>query len=302
MSNPKLIPVPFAKTGTRTNIPVTRASNDASEMPDYDAGFPPITSTPLAAGGKAPRRQDFNGVLHDVTDNIRHLNSGGFFTFDAAFASKIGGYPKGAVLLSNDGSKKYVSLIDGNTSDFNVSVDANKWAKTALTEREIQDIAWGVGKTSSPWVPLASPSFTGTPTAPTASSGDSTTQLATTAFVQQELLEALAARTYVSPDLSFSGITSLNVQHNCGTNTPAVTTFLRCISTDGGFVVGDVINLPVGLNEPSTIEGFDYRLISPNAIAFSIRSAGIQCILNKAASDTFIPNSAKWKLIVKVTK
>jgi hypothetical protein len=35
--------------------------------------------------------------------------------------------------------------------------------------------------------PLASPAFTGTPTAPTATAGDSDTQLATTAFVQQEI-------------------------------------------------------------------------------------------------------------------
>lgn len=40
--------------------------------------------------------------------------------------------------------------------------------------------------------PLASPAFTGAPTAPTAPSGDSTAKLATTAFVQQELSNGLA--------------------------------------------------------------------------------------------------------------
>lgn len=38
--------------------------------------------------------------------------------------------------------------------------------------------------------PLASPTFTGTPAAPTASGGTNTTQLATTAFVQQEIASA----------------------------------------------------------------------------------------------------------------
>src|SRR4051812_38218921 len=38
--------------------------------------------------------------------------------------------------------------------------------------------------------PLSSPVFTGTPTAPTAPSGQSNTQLATTAFVQQEITAA----------------------------------------------------------------------------------------------------------------
>lgn len=37
------------------------------------------------------------------------------------------------------------------------------------------------------YAPLASPTFTGIPAAPTASTGTNTTQLATTAFVQQEL-------------------------------------------------------------------------------------------------------------------
>lgn len=170
-----------------------------------------------------------------------------------------------------------------------------------------------VHPTDTSRAPLESPALTGIPTAPTASSGDETTQLATTAFVQQELfaaaallrgelLAALAAQTYVSPDISFSGITSLNVQHNLGTITPAVTTFLRCISPDGGFVVGDVVNLPVGLSEMDAFEGFFYIVTSPNTITFSICSAGIQAILNKAASSSFAPGSAKWKLIVKVTK
>jgi len=37
------------------------------------------------------------------------------------------------------------------------------------------------------YAPLNSPTFTGIPAAPTASTGTNTTQLATTAFVQQEL-------------------------------------------------------------------------------------------------------------------
>lgn len=188
MSNPKLIPVPFADGGTYTNISTNRGSGDALEQPNYSEGFPTITSTPLAAGGKAPRREDFNGLLHDLSANISHLNKGGFFTFDADFATKIGGYPKGAVLQSDDGTKKYISLVDGNTSNFNTAVDPTKWVRSALTERETQDIAWGVGKTSSPWAPLISPALTGTPTAPTAAAGTNTTQIATTAFVNAEIV------------------------------------------------------------------------------------------------------------------
>lgn len=38
--------------------------------------------------------------------------------------------------------------------------------------------------------PLASPTFTGTPAAPTAATGTNTTQIATTAFVQNEISNA----------------------------------------------------------------------------------------------------------------
>ena len=44
----------------------------------------------------------------------------------------------------------------------------------------------------SAYAPLASPAFTGDPTAPTAALGDNDTSLATTAFVQQELLSGTA--------------------------------------------------------------------------------------------------------------
>ena len=51
------------------------------------------------------------------------------------------------------------------------------------------------GQQGSYYAPKASPALTGTPTAPTASTGTNTTQIATTAFVQQEI-NALKALLY----------------------------------------------------------------------------------------------------------
>ena len=58
--------------------------------------------------------------------------------------------------------------------------------------------------------PLASPALTGTPTAPSAAASTDSTQIATTAFVQ----DAIDARTYVT---SVGGATSIAVTHNLGT-------------------------------------------------------------------------------------
>ncbi|PUE21869.1 hypothetical protein B9Z43_01430 [Limnohabitans sp. MMS-10A-192] len=53
--------------------------------------------------------------------------------------------------------------------------------------------------------PLASPALTGSPTAPTAAQGTSTTQLATTAFVQAEIAADAAPKTHVGATGSAHG-------------------------------------------------------------------------------------------------
>ena len=60
-----------------------------------------------------------------------------------------------------------------------------------------------VHPTDTSRAPLASPAFTGTPTAPTAAAGTNTTQIATTAFVQGEIRYSFA-----SPTPSVSGTTA----------------------------------------------------------------------------------------------
>ena len=119
VTKPELMPVPFANAGLKNTIPVTPPGGSAINQASYDAGFPPTTMTPIVSGGKPPRGRDMNGILYDVTSHLTYLNAGGQDWFDADFASKIGGYPLGAVLQSNDGKSSYVSIVDNNTTDFN---------------------------------------------------------------------------------------------------------------------------------------------------------------------------------------
>lgn len=119
VTKPELMPVPFANAGLKNTIPVTPPGGSAINQASYDAGFPPTTMTPIVSGGKPPRGRDMNGILYDVTSHLTYLNAGGQYWFDADFASKIGGYPLGAVLQSNDGKSSYVSIVDNNTTDFN---------------------------------------------------------------------------------------------------------------------------------------------------------------------------------------
>ena len=62
-----------------------------------------------------------------------------------------------------------------------IALDAAKYDQLLAA---IKSIAWGAGKTSAPWAPLASPALTDTPTTPTAADGTNTAQIASTAFVQ----------------------------------------------------------------------------------------------------------------------
>lgn len=95
---------------------------------------------------------------------------------------------------------------DGSTEDYRVRLDGGTSGQLYLSGNTI----WHAGNDGSGsgldadlldgaqgslYARLASPTFTGTPAAPTASTGTNTTQLATTAFVQQEIT-ALKALLY----------------------------------------------------------------------------------------------------------
>ena len=78
----------------------------------------------------------------------------------------------------NDIQDAIIDLEQGGT----ITVDS---ALSSTSENPVQNKV--IDQALGAKAPLASPTFTGTPKAPTAASGTNTTQLATTAFVQQEI-------------------------------------------------------------------------------------------------------------------
>ncbi|MEC0167851.1 hypothetical protein [Paenibacillus graminis] len=79
-----------------------------------------------------------------------------------------------------------------------VTVDA-KGRVTAASQMTAADIALGNVTNESKTTMFISPAFTGTPTAPTASAGTNTTQLATTAFVEAVRVILAAADALKAP-------------------------------------------------------------------------------------------------------
>ncbi len=141
MKNPKLIVKPFAKNGQKNVIPENYETSMESNQATWDQGFGLITMLPVAAGGLPPKGQDFNGIFNQLSENIVYLSQGGRFKFSAEYAEAIGGYPKGAILQSDDEKKEYLSLIDNNKVNFNTATDISTSWKLVNTDDLLAQIA-----------------------------------------------------------------------------------------------------------------------------------------------------------------
>jgi hypothetical protein len=135
------------------------------------------------------------------------------------------------------------NLIQGTAASF----DAAGAATTALTTAE--------AFTTASYAPLASPAFTGNPTAPTQTSTDNTTKLATTAFVTTA---AAAKAPLASP--TFTGTPA------APTGTPGDTT--TQIATDA-FVAAAISSIPG--TTPGAWTSIPLSSASPN---FTMRTGG----------------------------
>lgn len=156
---PSKSPVPFAESGTKNTIPVASQIGVTPGLASFTDGFPPLTMTPLAAGGVPPRGQDFNGILYFLSAATRWQQAGGSYSFDPTFAAAIGGYPKGAVLLAADGQGFWISTTDSNTA--NPDTGGAGWAPefgygiTAVSGLTNANVTLSAGQFSKPVITLS---------------------------------------------------------------------------------------------------------------------------------------------------
>lgn len=116
---PSKLVLPFANAGAKNDIPVDSQVGITAGAASLTDGFPPLTRTPIAAGGVPPSGLDMNGILYNLSALLRWMNAGAGFPYDGAFAgdSNVGGYPKGARVMRSDGAGYWLNTIDGNTVD-----------------------------------------------------------------------------------------------------------------------------------------------------------------------------------------
>lgn len=108
----------------------------------------------------------------------------------------------------------YVKATNFATKDTLPTGDANKIVKGTELDNEFNALAGAISSKAD----IASPTFTGTPAAPTATTGSNTTQLANTAYVKQEItalaLANMSTQAKNAVDItggSITGITDLAV-------------------------------------------------------------------------------------------
>ena len=114
---PSKLTLAFAASGAKNTIPVPSQIPVTPGAASYTDGFPPLTMTPVNAGGVPPSGKDFNGVFHDLSAVLMWLNAGGTFGFDAGFATAVGGYPSGALVAKASGDGFWRCTADNNSNN-----------------------------------------------------------------------------------------------------------------------------------------------------------------------------------------
>lgn len=116
---PGKLVLPFANSGAKNSIPVASQIGITAGAASLTDGFPPLTRTPLAAGGVPPSGLDMNGILFELSAILRWANAGGGYPYDSGFANdvNVGGYPKGSRVMRSDGLGYWLNTKDNNTTN-----------------------------------------------------------------------------------------------------------------------------------------------------------------------------------------
>lgn len=109
---------------------------DVSTLPDDTAGttglaslqklFQLINQTPLAAGGVAPSREDFNALFKLLGESIFYMQNGGVWAYNATYD-----YEVGRVVLYTDGNLYKCIQANGVSSAVKAPTDLEYWTKVS---------------------------------------------------------------------------------------------------------------------------------------------------------------------------
>jgi sulfur carrier protein ThiS len=186
--------------------------------------------------------------------------------------------------ISSTVSSTEIGYVDGVTSAIQTQLDAKLATATA----------------SSTYAPLASPALTGVPTAPTAAANTNTTQVATTAYVQTEITDLIAAApgaldtlnelaTALGNDAAFS----TTVTNSLATKLPlAGGTMSGAIAMGTNKITG--LGTPTVATDAATKGYIDTAVIAPGNLTGPITSIGAATSVaaQTGTGSTFVMNTS----------
>ena len=233
--------VPFSSVGAASGVASLNASGQipAAQLPAsitgamaYQGVWNASTNTPALASGVGTKGYFYKVSVAGTTviDGNAAWNVGDIITFDGTTWDKI------------DGPAEAVTTVAGRVGAITLTTtDIGGFAAAAASAAPVQTVAGRAGAVVlavsdiSGAAPLASPALTGTPTAPTATAGANTTQLATTAFVATSYAP-LSAPALINPTV---GTQTAGNNTTLAASTAFVTAALTAFSPtsiDGGVV------------------------------------------------------------------
>ncbi len=136
-----IIPAPWAENGQYETIPATQVSSGRAS---WDTGFPLENTIPVSSGGIPANYNDFQGVLHDLSEHTCFQQTGGLYLWSSSID-----YPVGAVVQGSDnGIYRALTKNGPNTVVANPVTDSSgKWTSFVMTDGN-QTISGGLTVTS----------------------------------------------------------------------------------------------------------------------------------------------------------
>jgi hypothetical protein len=258
---------------------------------------------------------DFETGMHYLVQHDSALDggAGGFIVVGDLNHERLtyrGGYDVSSNLFpSTSGSGPSGGL---RTGDFWVATNTGTLGSTAVSNRDliINIDGSSPGQTAGNWAiisgvasvdtklalkaPLASPTFTGTPAAPTAAAGTNTTQLATTAFVQSKIDAHLTIKTKTASH-------TLDSDDLADVNLGKALNFIMDVAAPNDFTIvqNSTLAFPIGTQflvdytntgATSFIAGSGVTIQSADGLTISARYKGV--VAKKIATNTWLLQGA----------
>lgn len=220
-------------------------------------------------------------ITGTTTTTAITINAGQQFVLIAAAAWPLTYH---ATNLNINGSASYTCAAGDRLEVFK---DSTGVVRVNVTKQNGQAV---VGPDTSAYALLASPAFTGNPTAPTASAADNDTSIATTAFVCSSGWVESAEQTITTNSL-------LSVTHGLGRIPKDVQLLLRCKTADRNYSVNDEVVPAFGVN--STASYYVPAPVGANATLVFSRVGFFIAVFDYSTGSFVDITNSSWRLFFR---